>query len=282
LSDSDLALSPPPQRERLPNFVIIGALRSGTTSLARKLGAHPQAFMAVQKEVRFFTDHYERGLDWYGRQFAGAAGERAVGEASPIYMYSEKAMARMVAAIPEARLVAILRNPIDRAYSHYWMMRARGQEPLEFSDAIAEELNRIKSGNGALAYLAYSRYLRHLRLVCEHFPREALHVIVLERFLQDPVDSYQSLCRFLEIDDSFVPPNLEERVNNFVEIRSSALRRLTRRLLPPLRRVVDRVNVRPALYPPLDPGLRDELMRSFEQENRELASWLGWEGSPWG
>jgi hypothetical protein len=105
---------------------------------------------------------------------------------------------------------------------------------------------------------------------------------VLERFLQDPEGSYRSLCRFLGIDDSFVPPNLEERVNNFVEIRSSGLRRLTRRLLPPLRRVVDRVNVRPASYPPLDPDFRDELMRGFEQENRELASWLGWERSPWG
>jgi sulfotransferase family protein len=238
--------------------------------------------MAVQKEVRFFSDYYERGLDWYGRQFAGATGERAVGEASPIYMYSEPALTRMAAAIPEARLVAILRNPIDRAYSHYWMMRARGQEALEFSDAIAEELNRIKSGNGALAYLAYSRYLRHLRLVCEHFPREALHVMVLERFLRDPVDSYHSLCRFLGIDDSFVPPNLEERVNNFVEIRSSGLWRLTRRLLPPLRRVVDRVNIRQASYPPLDPGFRDELMRGFQQENGELASWLAWERSPWG
>jgi hypothetical protein len=238
--------------------------------------------MAVQKEVRFFSDYYERGLDWYGRQFAGATGERVVGEASPIYMYSEQALARMAAALPEARLVAILRNPIDRAYSHYWMMRARGQEPLEFSDAIAEEMHRMKSGNGALAYLQYSRYLPHLRLVCEHFPREALHVMILERFREAPVDSFQSLCRFLEIDDSFIPPNLEERVNNFVEIRSSGLRRLTRRLVPSLRRVVDRVNVRPASYPTLDPGLRDELTRGFERENRELASWLGSEHPLWG
>jgi Sulfotransferase domain len=261
--------------------VIIGALRSGTTSLARHLGAHPQVFVASQKEVRFFSDYYERGLDWYASQFAKASSERAVGEASPIYMYSDKAMARMAAALPEVQLVAILRNPVDRAYSHYWMMRARGQEALEFSEAIAAETNRVRSGIGALAYLEYSRYLRHLRMVCEHFPREALHVILLERFIEAPREGYQSLCRFVGIDETFVPPNLEGRVNNFVEIRSGGLRRLARRLSPPVRRVVDRLNVRQASYPPLDPALRDELTSRFEQENRELASWLGWGDLPW-
>jgi hypothetical protein len=281
LSNSEPALSLLPQRERLPNFVIIGAFRSGTTSLARNVGSHPQAFMAAQKEVRFFTDHYELGLDWYKRQFAGASNEPAVGEASPVYMYSGKAMARMAAAIPEARLVAILRNPIDRAYSHYWMMRSRGQEPLEFPDAIADELNRIIAGNGPPAYLAYGRYLRHLRVVCEHFPRENLHVIVFERFRDDPVEHYRSLCRFLGVDDSFVPPNLEQPVNNFVRVRSTGLRVVSRRLFPPIRRVLDRVNVRPAKYPPLDQGVREALARELDQDNRDLASWLGLEHPLW-
>jgi hypothetical protein len=237
--------------------------------------------MAVQKEVRFFTDHYERGLDWYMRQFAPATSVRAVGEASPLYMYSEKALSRMAVAIPDARLVAILRNPIDRAYSHYWMMRSRGQEPLEFPDAIAKEIDRIRAGDGPPAYLAYGRYLRHLRAVCKHFPRQSLHVIVFERFREAPVETYQSLCRFLGIDDSFVPPKLEHRVNSFIEIRSASLRSLSRRLVPPLRRIVDRVNVRPSSYPPLDPGVRAELARGLEQENRELASWLGLEHPLW-
>jgi hypothetical protein len=106
---------------RLPNFLIVGAMKSGTTSLARYLGAHPQAYVAPEKEINFFERGYvwNRGVDWYASRFEGAGDALAVGEASPSYMYWPTAIERMASVVPDARLIALLRDPVERAYSHY-------------------------------------------------------------------------------------------------------------------------------------------------------------------
>jgi hypothetical protein len=131
---------------RLPNFVIIGAPRSGTTSLAHSLSQHPEVFVTMQvKELHFFDTNFDRGLDWYRQQFSGAdaAAAKAAGEATPTYMYDETAMSRMAETVPDARLIAILRNPVDRAYSHYWMNRSLDREDLLFPVAIETEAERL-------------------------------------------------------------------------------------------------------------------------------------------
>src|SRR5688572_14326389 len=115
---------------RLPDFLIVGAMRSGTTSLHKYLQAHPDVFVASGKEVHFFDRRYGRGLDWYRSRFAGVTTERVVGEATPAYMYDENAIARIAHDLPDARLIVVLRNPVDRAYSHYWRNRSRGRENL--------------------------------------------------------------------------------------------------------------------------------------------------------
>src|SRR5689334_25080325 len=103
----------------LPNFVVIGAPKAGTTALSRYLGDHRDGFVAAQKEVHYFDrDHlFSRGVEWYEAQFEGAGGVRAVGDATPGYMYSREAIDRMAALLPDVRLIATLRNPVDRAYS---------------------------------------------------------------------------------------------------------------------------------------------------------------------
>src|SRR5919106_2306555 len=104
---------------RLPNFFIAGTMRSGTTSLTRYFDDHPQVYLAPTKEIHFFDLKYERGLDWYGTHFSGANGAPAVGEATPSYVYLRDAVDRMAATVPDARIVVTLRNPVDRAYSHF-------------------------------------------------------------------------------------------------------------------------------------------------------------------
>ena len=269
----------------LPNFIIIGAMRSGTTSLARYLGAHPQVFMAAKKEVHFFDFHFDRSLDWYARHFARAGGKTAVGEATPGYMYNERAIARMARLVPQARLIVVLRNPVDRAYSHYWLNRARGHEPLDFAAAIAVEPERLANPKLEFGrrgvYLEGSRYLKYLLRVCRYYPRSALHVVIFEDLRDEPRAVYAAVCRFLGVGESFLPPNLGRPINRFVAFRSLGLRNLGRRLPRPLRRVVDRLNVREASYPPLDSALRKALQEQFAGENAALAAWLSRDLSIW-
>jgi len=269
----------------LPNFIIIGAMRSGTTSLARYLGAHPQVFMVAQKEIHFYDVNFERGLSWYTGQFARAGGKRAVGEATAAYMYNEEAIARMAQTVPQARLIVVLRNPVDRAYSHYWLNRARGHEPLDFAAAIAVEPERLANPKLEFGrrgvYLEGSRYLKHLLRVCRYYPRSALHVVIFEDLRDEPRAVFAAVCRFLGVEESFLPPNLGRPINRFVAFRSLGLRNLGRRLPRPLRRVVDRLNVREASYPPLDSALRRALREQFAGENAALAGWLSRDLSIW-
>jgi hypothetical protein len=262
----------------LPNFLIVGTPRSGTTALARYLGAHPEVFMAPEKEVRFFLRHFDRGLDWYRSRFAGATVESAIGEATPSYIYEERAMARLHDALPEARLIVLLRNPVDRAYSHFWSRRQRGRETREFEAAIAEEL----SGRAdVFPYLGQGRYLAPLRMVTDHFDQRALLVLLFEELKLNPDSVYHQVCSFLGVDTTFRPDNLGQPINQFVKIRSARVRAATKRLPEPLRRVIGRINVHSSVYPAMSPSVRSMLLDSFRDDNRRLAKWLGRDLSVW-
>src|SRR5947208_14127778 len=103
---------------RLPDFLIVGAMKAGTTSLAAWLRAHPDVFMPPQKEIHFFDAQWERGVPWYADQFAGAPEGALVGEATPAYMVTTAFLDRMASVVPNARLLVVLREPVARAWSH--------------------------------------------------------------------------------------------------------------------------------------------------------------------
>jgi hypothetical protein len=237
--------------EMLPNFLIIGAQKSGTTTLAKYLRTHPQVFLSPGKEVHYFNRYYHRGIDWYKGRFSGATTEDAVGEATPTYMYFDRVPQRMAEVIPDARLIAILRNPVDRAYSHYWHQRSRGREKREFAQAVAAEVKQRSAGGreSQLPYLDQGRYLAQL----------ALLVAVFEEFCQSPLETFQSVCQFLMVDDTFVPPNLGVAFNRFASARSLKLRSIARRIRP-FRRMGVRISTQLSSYPPMDPSLRTELL----------------------
>lgn len=270
-----------------PNFLIIGAARAGTTALHRYLAPHPDVFLARPKELHFFDNHFAKGADWYRDRFEGVGGQRAVGEASPSYMYSSETMQRMASLLPEARLVAILRHPVDRAYSHYWMNRWQGRETLSFTDAVAAEPGRLQSGDSLarrFAYLDRGRYHRQLLEVCRRYPRHQLLVLLFDDLRDSPLPTYQELCRFLDIDDSYFPDTLGAAVNSATALRSVALWRLSRRLptsMSGVGRTIRRLNEHHVPYPPLPEALRQELLAGYEQDNAALAEWLGRDLSPW-
>lgn len=272
--------------EELPTFLVIGAMRSGTTTLAWALGAHPEVFIPRDKEIHYFDQNFDKPVEWYRRWFEAADGAPAIGEATPTYLYEREAPARMADVVPEARLVAILRNPIDRAYSHYWHERNLGRETLPFREALAMEPERIGTEEVLsrlhFAYLDRSRYLHQLERVCRYYPRQRLHVMILEEFQRDPATLYGDLCRFLRLDESYRPSKIGRALNRNVSYRSQRLGSLARRIRwRPLRRVVGRLVVKGFGYPPMDADLRRELGDRFAGENSALGAWLGRDLSIW-
>ncbi len=266
----------------LPNFLIVGAAKAGTTALAAYLGAHPQVFMSQEKELHFFDDHYSRGLEWYAQQFQPVHGEVAVGEATPTYMIEEKALERMAAVIPQAKLIAILRNPVDRAYSHYWWMRALW-ERLPFEDAVRAEIANPTQRK----YLAHGRYLPQLERICDLYPRSSVHVAILEHLISAERDTeFAGMCRFLGIDDAFRPDNLGSSINEAYRLRRAWLRRALFKMhawrrMPRLAVRIDQWNRVPFRYPRMSPSIRIELERHYADHNAALASWLGRDLSVW-
>lgn len=203
-----------PSRRVLPDFVVVGAQRAGTTSLYNGLAGHPDVGRALTKEVRFFDVQYHRGLGWYRSNFPSVASRRrhrdrtgrdlVVGEASPDYLFYPEVPARIAADLPEARLLVVLRDPVDRAYSHYWHQVRRGFEVLPFEEAVAREAERVGDrsegvGFGAhhFSYLSRGYYADQLAHLFAYVPREQVTVLFSDDLFRDPEPVVSQVCEFL-------------------------------------------------------------------------------------
>jgi len=206
----------------LPEFVIIGAAKAGTTSLYGWLSEHPCVAPATQKEVHYFDYNHFRGVDWYRAHFPttrelGAMSRWAevpcvTGEASPSYISHQWAPERLAKLLPSARLIVMLRNPVERAYSQFQMSRRENEEPLEsFAQAAAAEEDRLAGERercladprynswaiGCWSYLMRSRYAEQLERWFELFNREQFHVVTLEDIAEDPQRVLDGVHEFL-------------------------------------------------------------------------------------
>lgn len=252
----------------LPDFVIAGAMRSGTTSLFRYLGAHPQIFMAP-KELGFFTDHFAEGAEWYRRQFGPALEGQHLGEATADYLARNSAMQRIAEFAPDVKLIASLRNPVDRAWSHYLLLRERGKETRSFTTAIDEELQTIAADGPeatGVIYTLHGLYDVHLERAFDLFPRRQIFVSVFEQMTADPAATYRMVCDFLDVDPDFVPPLLGEPVNRYVKFRSLRLREVSKRLPGPAGRVLARINTRRYAASPQLPEVERRRLAAFYAE----------------
>jgi Sulfotransferase domain len=195
----------------LPGFLILGAQKAGTTALYAYLRWHPAVTGPAWKEVSYFDRHYRRGVRWYRGHFPIRRGDRIVGEASPGYLFHPLAPKRVRATVPEAKLIVLLRDPVDRALSHYHHEVALGREPLSFEQAIEAEPERTRGEEERLVrepgyfsrpwwdhtYLARGRYAEQLERWLALFPREQLLVLPSEELSAEPGQTYARVLEFL-------------------------------------------------------------------------------------
>jgi hypothetical protein len=174
---------------RMPDFLILGEMRCGTTTLWEMLDRHPQVWFPHEKELHYFDRRMEMGEEWYANWFM-RSDHLVAGEATPDYLFCDGACEAIREAIPAAKLIAILRNPAKRAWSHYWHNVRRGRENLSFDKAIEFEAERIGAPDPVVrahyAYVRRGHYVRRLRYFEEVFGRDSLCVVFLENLVADP------------------------------------------------------------------------------------------------
>ncbi len=246
-----------PETTARVTFLIAGTQKGGTTALAQFLARHPQIFIARQKELHFFdTDRFFRGgapdYAWYHQHFEASDGFLAVGEATPIYMYWPAAAARIHAYNPAMKLIMILRNPIERAYSDYIMERKRGFEYWPFRWAVrCERLRSLLSPptwRRLHLYTGRGFYTRQIQNLLRYFPREQMLFLKTEELREQHDATLQRVCDFLGVEP--FPACAQEIVFSHE-------------------------------YDPMPPADWSLLQRVFAAELAALERLLGWDCSSW-
>ncbi len=188
---------------RLPDFLCIGAQKAGTTLLYEILKKHDRIFIPDLKEVHFFDidEDYARGVQWYSMQFEPAGDRFIAGDITPSYLFFDYVPKRVRKALGgHVRLIVLLRNPIDRAYSHYWMSFRRGYETRSFEEAIVLEHTRMKRGyfeRNNFSYVSRGFYMEQIARYTALFPVENLKIVLFEEFTRDPSRYAEEILHFL-------------------------------------------------------------------------------------
>jgi hypothetical protein len=201
----------------LPSVLVLGAQRSGTTSLFSYLAPHPQVLTPLSKEVHYFDLHYARGPEWYRRWFPYRwrlrSGALTI-DASPYYLAHPLAPRRAAHLLPQAKLIALLRNPVDRAFSHHQHEMRGGRETLSFAEAVEREQERLTGEEERLecdpdyysfahhrfSYVCRGLYLQQLRRWTQHFPRSQLLVLQSEWMFRDPAAAMAVVQDFVGLE----------------------------------------------------------------------------------
>ena len=183
---------------RLPNLIVIGAQKCGTTSLHYYLGLHPEIFMTEEKELNFFLEerNWGKGIEWYSSHFGANA--RILGESSPTYSHFpvfQGVPERMHATIPEAKLIYVLRDPVERILSHYMHSWTSGAENRPLPEALEDP----ESSH----YVSRSMYYRQLEQYLPYFPDSRILIITAEALLRDRLKTMKKVYSFLNVDSSF-------------------------------------------------------------------------------
>jgi Sulfotransferase domain len=260
----------------LPDFIIIGAMRCGTSSLFNNLMKHPSAAPPLKKEPHFFDVNYAKGALWYRRYFPSVFLRIArklsnkkflTGEATPYYIFHPDIPRRIAKIIPRVKLIALLRNPVDRAYSHYELERRAGLETLTFEEAIEKEQERIRGEgeklladeayisekHGVFSYCARGIYVDQLRNWTRYFPRDRILVLRSEDFFAEPAIVFSRVLDFLGLDH-WEPKEFEKykgpHMKDYKEYQGGS-------------------------YVSMNPRTRDRLIEYFSPYNKNLYEFLG-------
>jgi Sulfotransferase domain len=264
------------------DFIIIGAAKSATTSMQRALQSDPGVFMP-DPELHFFSREFHRGEKWYLDQFAGTSERQIAGEKSNSYLDTREAPSLIKAAMPNVRLIAQLRNPVERAYSDYCMLYRRA----EVGRDIENHLNPKHAETGR--FLQGGLYCSQLEHYYDRFPAENISIYLFEDFKLDPMGQLRDVRNFIGPGENKVklPPKVKDKT---APMLSPELRRKAQWLKPiltPLRKTsvftsVRRMLVREVSYSPLTSDLRNRMIDFYLKDveklgrlmNRDLSHWL--------
>jgi hypothetical protein len=271
----------------LPNLVVIGAQKCGTTSLHYYLGRHPEIAMSRAKELDFFVSwgSWSKGLDWYAAQFDASAPVR--GESSPSYTdfpWSDGVAERMHSVLPEAKLVYLVRDPVERIVSHYLHDHSAGR--------LEQPLEAVLSGPQGERFTTRSKYFLQLQQYLAYFPLERILVVAQEELLADRAPTVRRVFEFLGVDASFEDPRFERIMH------PTSHRRRKTRLLSSLEAAALRVGVPKSLTfqaqrrlpfpfarrlerPRPEGPLRESLIRELEDDVNRLRAVTGQEFRDW-
>ena len=285
-----------------PNFFVIGAPKAATTALYHALREHDDVFLPDVKEPHFYAYLADRSAAGhlypdaaaarrrYAELYAGVARERAIGDTSTTNLVVAGAAEAIAADVPDARIVAILRQPVDRAFAHWSHFRAAAGEPLaDFAEAVRQEGPRQAAGFPfTYRYLEWGRYSAQLPAYFASFGRDRVLVHLYDDLAADPDAVMRATLRFLELDDSAPLPRVE-RHNEMRVPRIPALQqaleggRAVRKALPPAARQAAASWTRRHLShkPAIDPNLRAELTADLAEEIARLEELIGRDLAGW-
>ena len=296
------------------NLFIVGAPKAGTTSLYQYLQAHPDVFLSPRKEPQYFgADLIRHAPDDYTfptteaaylNLFRRARGQTIIGEASTSYFFSTQAAEEIRAFQPDAKIIIMLRHPVDMMYSQYYQGLALGEETAEtFEQALElEPLRQAGEFLPATAFLPNYLFYRHNAHLCQHvkryldvFGRQQVHIILFDDFQRDPAQVYRAVLVFLGIAPDFQPRFTQHnptsqarsgRLQNFLRQPPKPLLEVGKRTLVisrPIFRAIRRLNQQPIDKVPLSPATREILQAEFRDDivclgeliERDLSAWLG-------
>lgn len=283
---------------RWPDFFIVGAPKCGTSAMHYYLRQHPEVFLPEQKDAHFFAtdiqcDRYISDPDTYLALFGDAERAKRVGEASVWYLYSTEAARRIHSRCPNARIIAMFRNPVDMLYSQHSQFLYNANETIrDFEKALAAEPDR-KAGRRiprtahfpeGLHYFETARFADQLSRYVDVFGWDRVHVILLDDLRADTPAVFRQTCCFLEVSDD---ADIDFRVvNPNKRVRSAFLRDLFHRLPTGLRAAIrsvvpDRFYLKYEKRPPMDPHLRARLVEELTPQIEKLEAMLDRDLSHW-
>ena len=296
----------------MPNFLIVGGAKAGTTALHAYLEQHPRIYMSPVKETNFFAlegrplnftgpgdddainDFSITSLEAYQAQFEGVTNEKAVGEASPLYLYDPQAPGRIAHYLPDAKIVVILRHPVERAYASFLHLVRDEREPFrDFARALEEEDERVAAGYEHIwHYRRLGFYAEQLSRYYERFPAEQIKVYLQDDLKRDAGALFRDLFAFLEVDPTFVPDtSVRHNVSGIPKNRAlhaflrkpNPVKSLLKPLLPQKlrQRLISDVSARNLEKPPLDPKVEAQLAALYAEDIGKLQGMLGRDLSHW-
>ena len=282
-----------------PTFFIVGAPKAGTTSLYRYLQAHPQIFLPERKEPHFFTElrpcQQLRHLYWpvrnerrYLNLFRHAGGAKAIGEGSPSYLITERAAHGIKAKVPKAKIIILVRDPIQRAFSHYLMDVREGVQSLPFYEALVKDYQATEKGWGiSRLYVEEGRYYSSVRRYMDLFGTENVLVLVFEELVKAPAQAMLRCLEFLGLESGLLPSDrLRKAYNQFAVprnwltgriIKSRWLRLYVAPLVPTSVRLklIRTMLLKKGAKPPLDQHAAEYLRPLVTEDLARLETLLG-------